>query len=168
MKILKRFYPDGYVSSVYNINFKRLYNHDFRAIIFDIDNTLVPQNAPSNKEIETLLKKLMSMGYKITLLSNNKKSRVEMFNKNIGTFSIHRASEPAKRNYIKALKLMNVNPEKTVVIGDQLFTDIFGAKNVGIKTILVVPMKRKENFIIKIKRFPEKLILNKYRKRKIS
>ena len=140
MGFFKKFYPDEYLDSTYDIDFQNRYEDGFRGVIFDIDNTLVPHGAPSDERSRTLLKGLMEMGYQVMLLSNNKKSRVDMFNEEIGALTIFRADKPAKKGYLRAMEAMGTNRENTLFVGDQLFTDVWGAKNVGIHTILVTPI----------------------------
>ena len=135
-----------------------LYDEGIRGLIFDIDNTLVPHDAPCNDKSDALVRKLMDMGFKVFLLSNNKEARVELFTANIPMDSIHLADKPKKDNYFKALDMMGLDKSQVVAIGDQLFTDCLGAKNAGIKFILVGILDKKEPPRIKLKRILEKPI----------
>ena len=162
MGLFKKFYPDEYPDSTYEIDFEKKYEDGFRGVIFDIDNTLVPHGAPSDERSRTLLKGLMELGYKVMLLSNNKKARVDMFNEEIGALTIFRANKPSKRGYLRAMEEMGTTKDNTLFVGDQLFTDVLGAKNVGIHTILVKPIDKKEEIQIVIKRIFEKPILAEY------
>ena len=100
----------------------------------------------------------MDMGFKVFLLSNNKEARVELFTANIPMDSIHLADKPKKDNYLKAFDMMGLDKSQVVAIGDQLFTDCLGAKNAGIKFILVGILDKKEPPRIKLKRILEKPI----------
>lgn len=159
------FYPDEYYDSAYHIPYEELYKQGFRGIIYDIDNTLVPHGAAADQRSILLVQRLHQIGYDVTLLSNNKKERVEMFNKEIRAKIIWKASKPLKKNYLKAMELMNSSNKDTLFIGDQLFTDVLGAKNVGMHAILVKPMNPKEEIQIVLKRFLEKPILYFYLKK---
>ena len=75
MSLFGWMYPDEYLDSTYEIDFKQLYEDGFRGVIFDIDNTLVEQGAPSDERSRALLASLKDMGYKVMLLSNNRKTR---------------------------------------------------------------------------------------------
>lgn len=164
MKLFKRFYPDMRLNSVYEVDFDRLYKKGIRGLIFDIDNTLVPHGADADERIEKLFGELKKMGFKTFLLSNNKLERVKRFNANIRSLYIYKAGKPNVVNYIKAMRMMGTGKENTVFIGDQLFTDIWGAKKAGISTILLNPIDKKEEIQIVLKRYLEKIVLNAYEK----
>ena len=164
MKLFKRFYPDMRLNSVYEVDFDRLYKKGIRGLIFDIDNTLVPHGADADERIEKLFGDLKKMGFKTFLLSNNKLERVKRFNTNIRSLYIYKAGKPNAVNYIKAMRMMGTGKENTVFIGDQLFTDIWGAKKAGISTILLNPIDKKEEIQIVLKRYLEKIVLNTYEK----
>ncbi|WP_346698030.1 YqeG family HAD IIIA-type phosphatase [Catenibacillus scindens] len=162
--MLERFYPDCICPSTYDINFEELYEKGVRGLIFDIDNTLVPHGAPADKRAKALFKRLSDLGFACCLLSNNGRHRVEMFNKDIHVHYIYKAGKPSVANYKKAMELMGTRPETTVFIGDQLFTDIYGAKRAGIPNILVRPIHPKEEIQIVLKRYLEKIVLHFYGK----
>ena len=168
MKLFKRFYPDMRLNSVYEVDFDRLYKKGIRGLIFDIDNTLVPHGADADERIEKLFGELKKMGFKTFLLSNNKLERVKRFNANIRSLYIYKAGKPNAVNYIKAMRIMGTGKENTVFIGDQLFTDIWGAKKAGISTILLNPIDKKEEIQIVLKRYLEKIVLNTYEKERKS
>ena len=170
--MLKRFYPYAYVDSVFAINYQKLYNQGYRGIIFDIDNTLVPHGAPSDQKSEKLFENLKQIGFQCCLLSNNQYQRVSSFNEKIQVHFIENAHKPSRKNYLKAMELMGTSLENTLFVGDQLFTDVYGAKRVGIHNILVKPIHPKEEIQIVLKRKLEKIVLFFYakeqRKRKKS
>lgn len=157
--IFERFYPDRVSRSVYDISFEELYGQGIRGLIFDIDNTLVPHGAPADERAVRLFKRLRGIGFDCCLLSNNKKERVESFNRPIGVHYIENAHKPSVKNYKKAMELMGTKKADTLFIGDQLFTDIYGAKRSGLANILVRPLNPKEEIQIVLKRYLEKLIL---------
>ena len=168
MKLFRKFYPDVRKDSVYEVDFNRLYKKGIRGLIFDIDNTLVPHGADADERIEKLFGELKKMGFKTFLLSNNKLERVKRFNANIRSLYIYRAGKPNTANYIKAMRMMGTKKETTVFIGDQLFTDIWGAKKAGITSILLNPIDKKEEIQIVLKRYLEKIVLNAYEKERKS
>lgn len=162
--MLERFYPDEYYESAYIIDFEQYYKDGYRGIIFDIDNTLVPHGAPADERSIALFKRLKDIGYDTVLLSNNKEARVAMFNKPIGTKTIWKAQKPLPDNYKKAMEIMHTDTSNTLFVGDQLFTDVLGAKNAGIRAILVKPMNPKEEIQIVLKRKLEAIVLRSYLK----
>ena len=89
-----------------------------------------------------------------------------MFNQDIQVNFIEDAHKPSRKNYIRAMQILGTDTKNTVFIGDQLFTDIYGAKRAGIHTILVKPIHPKEEIQIVLKRYLEKIVLHFYRKKK--
>ena len=132
------FFPDTYVASTYVIDFEQLYEEGYRGLIFDIDNTLVPHGAPADKRATALFDRLKSIGFRCCLISNNQEPRVKMFNQDIGVDYVYNAHKPSTKNYVKAMEIMGTDKENSLFIGDQLFTDVWGAKRAGIRNILVV------------------------------
>jgi HAD superfamily phosphatase (TIGR01668 family) len=97
-------------------------------------------------------------------LSNNQIERVSSFNREVGQIFIEDAHKPSTRNYIKAMELLGTDTKNTIFIGDQLFTDVYGAKRAGIRNILVKPIHPKEEIQIVLKRYLEKIVLYFYQK----
>ena len=157
--MLQCFYPSCRVESAYEIDYEGLYELGVRGLIFDIDNTLVPHGAPADERAEKLFERLKAIGFQACFLSNNQEERVAGFNKNIQAHYIYNAHKPSVKNYKKAMELMHTGTESTVFIGDQLFTDVYGANRAGIRTILVNPIHPKEEIQIVLKRYLEKIVL---------
>lgn len=160
---LSLFYPNAYVESIYSIDYSKLYNLGFRGIIFDIDNTLVPHGKDSNKNVDQFFNMLHDIGFKTLLLSNNSISRIERFNANIGTQYIADANKPNRNGFIKAVEMLNLNNQNTIVIGDQIFTDIMGANKAGLQNILVKYIGYYNNEWKGFRRIAENLILQAYK-----
>ncbi|MGN1147737.1 MAG: YqeG family HAD IIIA-type phosphatase [Lachnospiraceae bacterium] len=164
--MLERFYPHHEAASAYDIDYARLYREGFRGIIFDIDNTLVPHGAPADARAAALFESLKKIGFRIMLLSNNKEPRVKMFNDVVKVSYIYKAGKPGIAGYKKAMEKMGTRPDNTMFVGDQLFTDVWGAKKAGIETWLVKPIHPKEEIQIVLKRRLEKIVLFFYHRRK--
>ena len=164
--MFKKLYPYEYVESIFCINYQKLLNKGYNSIIYDIDNTLVPHGKGSTYEVEQLFKYLHKIGFKTLLLSNNCDERIKEFNKNINTLYICDAEKPKKHNYLKAINMLNTDKKSTIYIGDQVFTDIFGANRSGIDNILVKYIGFLTETKIGIKRNLEKVILKLYRRNK--
>ncbi len=157
-------FPDRYVASTYVIDFEQLYEEGYRGLIFDIDNTLVPHGAPADKRATALFDRLKSIGFRCCLISNNQEPRVKMFNQDIGVDYVYNAHKPSTKNYVKAMEIMGTDKENSLFIGDQLFTDVWGAKRAGIRNILVKPIHPKEEIQIVLKRYLERVVLHFYKK----
>jgi hypothetical protein len=163
--MFEQFFPDEYLDSTYEIPFEKLYEEGYRGVIFDIDNTLVPHGAPSDERAHQLFVRLKEIGFSTCLISNNKEPRVKKFNETIQTKYIFDAHKPSVQNYVKGMEMMGTNPENTLFVGDQLFTDIWGAKRAGIRNILVKQIHPKEEIQIVLKRYLERIVLYFYQKK---
>jgi hypothetical protein len=163
--MLEIFYPNEYVDSTYGIDFEKMYESGYRGIIFDIDNTLVPHGFPADDRAINLFKRLKSIGYKTTMLSNNKEPRVKMFCDVVESPYIYKAAKPKPDNYKKAMADMNTDIGNTLFIGDQIFTDVWGANLAGIYSILVKPINPKEEIQIVLKRYLERIVLFFYKRK---
>lgn len=157
--MLQTFYPSTECNSTYDIDFQRMYDLGYRGIIFDIDNTLVPHGAPADEKAVALFEKLREIGFQTLLLSNNKEPRVKSFCEQVGSDYIFKAGKPKKAGYEKATERMGTTKETTFFVGDQLFTDVWGAKRTGLYSVLVKPIHPKEEIQIVLKRYLERIVL---------
>lgn len=160
--MLKIFYPYEYLEDVFTIDYQALRDKGFKGLIFDIDNTLVPHGADSTEQVDELFATLHSMRFSTLLLSNNNRQRIERFNVNINSLYIEEAGKPHPASYLKAVEMMGLSANEVVVIGDQLFTDIFGANRAHLASILVkyIGFYKKEKK--GIRRNLEKVVLKLY------
>ena len=118
--------------------------------------------APADERAKKLFERLKELGFACCLLSNNQEPRVKMFNEDVQVNYIFNAHKPSTVNYEKAMELMGTDKNNTFFVGDQLFTDVWGAKNTGIYNILVKPIDKKEEIQIVLKRYLEKIVLSSY------
>lgn len=163
----ERFVPDLRFDSVFDVPYGDLYESGYRGLIFDIDNTLVPHNAPATREIIAFFNSLKMLGFRCSIVSNNSSQRVFPFAIAVGVPYACNAWKPLKSGYRLMMRSMRTNEKNTVLIGDQLFTDILGANRVGIKSILVSAIEPgRETLFIKLKRRFEVFLLKRYEKRK--
>lgn len=162
--MLKRFYPAEYLDSAYEIDFDKLYENGVRGVLFDIDNTLVPHGLPADERAKRLFTHLRELGIGTCLISNNQLERVKSFADSVGAAYIENAHKPSVKGYQNAMERIGCTRHNTVFVGDQLFTDIYGANRAGIPTILVKPIHPKEEIQIVLKRYLERVILFFYQR----
>lgn len=163
--MIQSFYPAKRERSVFTIDYESYYRDGIRGIIFDVDNTLVPPEAPASDEVVQLFRRLHEMGFRTSIISNNDKERVESFANAIGAEAVYDAAKPLSKAYIGAMSAMNTTAETTLFIGDQLLTDIFGANCLHLMNILVDPIDpESESRFIHMKRAVEKQIFRHYQK----
>ncbi|NLM43583.1 MAG: YqeG family HAD IIIA-type phosphatase [Clostridiales bacterium] len=154
--------PDSYYESVFFIDRNKLKEIGIKGIIIDIDNTLIPwEEKEADTKVFSFINGLIEDGFKICIISNNTKKRVDKFNEVFGLPAIHKAGKPKKSPYIKAMELIKTNRRNTAVIGDQIFTDILGGNRLGLFTILVKPISTKEFIWTRIVRKLERILLKK-------
>ncbi len=159
-----RWFPDEVCHSAYAIDYEALYAQGVRGVIYDIDNTLVPHGAPADEKAIALFAHLREIGLSACLISNNGEARVKPFAEAVGARYLHKAGKPSGRGYRAACEMMNITPEQAVFVGDQVFTDIWGARRAGIRSILTAPINPKEEIQIILKRIPEKWVMAAYRR----
>lgn len=156
------FMPAARAKTVFDIPYQRLYQIGFKGLIFDIDQTLVMHGAPATEQVIELFQKLKDLGFHLFLLSNNDEERISKFNQHLAVPYIPISEKPNPKNFIKALEIMNLESFETVMIGDQLFTDVLGASRANIPTILVDFLYDPKEGGIGKKRWVEKLLLSTY------
>ena len=130
-----------------------------RAVIFDIDNTLVPHGAPADEQSLAYFRLLHAAGIETAFVSNNHEARVKPFAEAVSSLYLCDAGKPSRRGYRAVMERLGVRPEETASVGDQIFTDVWGANRSGVFSILVMPVGREEPFTVKLKRLPEKIVL---------
>ena len=144
-----------------------LKKNNINGVILDIDNTLEPyEHALPGEHVKSWLKELGEAGIKAAFVSNNNEERVSTFNAELGLVAFSKAKKPFKKNVLRAMELIGATKETTMLMGDQVFTDVWAAKNAGIRSALVPPINDKKDVFTKFKRLLEKPILKKYEKRK--
>lgn len=156
MMMVKELYPDEVTASVYELDWDML-SGKYEGVVFDIDNTLVAHGAPADTKSIRLFQRLHALGMRTMLVSNNGEARVSPFAASLETDYVYKAGKPKTAGYKKALEKLGIRPERVLFIGDQIFTDIWGANRAGMDTILTEPVDPSTDEIqIVIKRWFEK------------
>lgn len=160
-----KLYPNAYLKNVKEITIDFLNKNNIKALILDVDNTLIDFNKKMLDGVEEWCKNLKKQGIKLFIVSNsNKKAKVEMVAKKLELQYIHFATKPFKRGFRKAAKMLQEKNENIAVVGDQIFTDVIGANRCKMFSILVEPIEKKDLLVTKIKRPLENYIIKKYQK----
>lgn len=134
----------GYLAdNIYEISGKALARRGIRLLLADLDNTLVPYGVPlPGDKLRAWRDELAA--YKVTLfiLSNNRhEGRPRIFAQALDVPYIGHAGKPKTASFRKAMEQMQVVPEQTAIVGDQVFTDVLGGNRAGVATILVKPIR---------------------------
>lgn len=164
-KIMKNIYPNAYFDNVQDIKIGFLLKNKIKAMILDVDNTLIDYNKNLSEEIINWSHELQGQGIKMYILSNtNKKEKVDMVAKKLEIPYEYFAKKPSVKGFIKIKNKLNMKPENIAVVGDQIFTDVIGGNRSKMFTILVDPVDKKDFWYTAWKRPLENIIKKKLNK----
>ena len=155
--------PDYIFATYREVTPEFLKSIGIKALLIDIDNTLAPYEMPEpDDNIRAWFKSLEENGISATLVSNNDRERVEIFNATLGLPAYYKSGKPFAKNLKKAMTAMGTDKSDTAMLGDQLLTDAAAGKHIGLRTIIVPPIKDKNNAFFRSKRAMEVRHIKKY------
>lgn len=159
------FTPDYMFGHYYEITPEFLQSIGVRAVLSDIDNTLAPyEQAEPDERIVEWVRSLEENGIKVSLVSNNHAPRVELFNRTLGLLAYPDSGKPKKKTLLRAMEALGVHDKETALLGDQLLTDAYAGKHIGLPALIVPPIKDKTNLFFRLKRWCERPFIRKYAK----
>lgn len=162
---MSRFKPDIFVKHAWDADADMLTQRGIRFVIIDIDNTLTAHGSPDvPPQARAWIDDLKAHGIHVVLLSNNNQARVEPFAQSLGVPCVWHAVKPMTRHIRRQLERYGYTPQETALIGDQLFTDIFGGNRAGLTTIKVEPYGKGHGASLGLKRKFEDRLIRKYKK----
>ncbi|MDP4132868.1 MAG: YqeG family HAD IIIA-type phosphatase [Bacillota bacterium] len=161
----KKLVPDIRVDSIDDLSGSFFVERGIKAVFLDIDNTLVaPHIKVPDERVQRFIKSLTDYGIIVCYISNNNKKRVSAFNTH-NFYYIHRAGKPFTFAYRAALKKFGVSKNEAAAVGDQFFSDIYGANRAGLLTVMVKPIEiGHEGPFVWLKRKFEKHVLKELEK----
>ena len=158
--------PDYYVNTYRDVTVDFLAREGIRYLILDIDNTLAPYEQPEPDErIRGWIDGLRAAGISVALLSNNDRERVERFNRTLGLPAYWKSGKPFAKTLIRAMEEMGSDRTNTVVLGDQLLTDALAGKHIGLRVLIVPPIRDKRTLFFRFKRWCEKPFIRRFKKK---
>ncbi len=158
--------PDYYFETFDKANAGFLLSKGIKGIVLDIDNTLEPYEHPkAGDHVIKWIKSLENVGIKTSIVSNNNEERVRKFNEDFNMPAYSRGGKPFKKNVLRAISDMGIEKESAILMGDQVFTDVWAAHNAGIPAILVPPINDKKDLLTRFKRLLERPILKAFTRR---
>lgn len=162
-KFLRRFYPTYIYEKVEDIPYELIKREKIELIMLDMDNTLIDNNKKYNRELKEWIKKMKESKVKLCILSNSPfGEKVKQIAGELNMQYEFNATKPLLKGFKKVIEQNDIKKENILMIGDQIFTDIWGGNRFGVKTVLVTPINKSESILSKVKRPLEKLILKKY------
>lgn len=154
--------PDFMVEAVYQLDAASLKMLGIRAVMVDLDNTLIAWNNPDGTpELLNWLDEMRANDVKVIVVSNNKRERVARAVEKFGVDYIWRAMKPFALGINKALLRFDEKPGEVVMVGDQLMTDIRAAHRAGIRSILVKPLVKSDAWNTQFNRWRERRVWKK-------
>lgn len=158
--------PDMYQKSIYSIDYKKLLSRGIKCLLFDLDNTIVPvKEKEPNEKIKELFDELKAMGFKLIIFSNSPKSRLKPFKEELKVDCSASSHKPKAKKFLQVLDIYGYGVSEVAIIGDEILTDVLGGNKIGITTILVNPIGKKDLRAAKFRRIYEKHIMKKLRNR---
>lgn len=156
------FKPSFYLKSVLSIDEEFLKRNGVTALVLDMDNTLSMHKNPAAEDgIPEWLDKMRTLGIKMRVVSNNTKGRVAPLAEKLGLSFTANGAKPLTFGITKAMKAMNAEKSETLVVGDQIFTDIIAGNLKGVRTVLVEPFHLENTWTFKLKRRLESLVFKR-------
>lgn len=157
------FFPRLFVNDLWEIDLEKLKGLGIRGLIVDLDNTLVAWNAYDLEErVFQWVERAKSQGFAICIVSNALEKRVAYFSRLLAIPGISKAQKPRRGAFRAALQELGLSRSEVAVIGDQVFTDVFGGNRLGLYTILVRPISRREFVTTRLGRVVERWILRRF------
>lgn len=159
-------YPDIYIKNVLEINEDIIKSKEIKALLLDVDNTLMHYNKTTIEGLEEWIKQMKALGIKLCILSNNNnKEKVGKLANILDIPFICFAKKPMKSGFKRAIKMLEIDAKNIGVVGDQIFTDILGANRMHMVSILTKPLEKRDFLVTKIKRPFENAVIKGYLKR---
>lgn len=155
-----KYKPTKMCNNIESVDLEELKSQNIEGIFLDVDNTLFDTSCVITDAVDNWIKKAISMGFKLCILSNTHSSKkVQNLRQRYDILGIYMAAKPRQKGFKIAQTLVGLKKDKLCIIGDQLFTDVLGGNKFGIMTILVKPISKKEGIFTKIKRPFENRVL---------
>ncbi|MGI5859098.1 MAG: YqeG family HAD IIIA-type phosphatase [Tepidanaerobacteraceae bacterium] len=166
--MLKLFCPDLYIENIYKLDLHYIKKKNIKGILIDIDNTILPWNSSYIEDrLVKWVNNCLEQGFSLCIISNNKYHRIQYCAESLGIPAVSGSLKPFKKAFKKGLDILGTRPEQTAILGDQIFTDILGAKRMGLFAILVQPISSRELFWTRIMRGLERQLLKIMKNKKL-
>lgn len=159
---VETFWPDARATTLGAVSIEGLWARGWRGIILDLDNTSCAYGqAELAAGVGEWVAAARARGFRLVVVSNNFSSRVAAVAALLGVGSVPNALKPLPFGFLRALRLLGTARAETVVIGDQLFTDVLGAKLLGLHAVLTEPLVARDFPLTRVLRFLERLVFRR-------
>ena len=155
--------PDIKLHGITDITVELLNRYNIKALLLDVDNTMSTHHGTVLTDgLVEWIAQMQENGIKLMVLSNSKRFRIEPFAARIGLPFISLGCKPLPFGYLRGVKALGEKRKNVAIVGDQIFTDVLGGNVVGVKTILLTPIKLEDGWSFKVRRKLEKKLYKKY------
>ncbi len=155
--------PDFKLRGITDITVELLNKHNIKALLLDVDNTMSTHHGTVLTDgLMEWIAAMQESGIKLMVLSNSKRFRIEPFAARIGLPFISLGCKPLPTGYLRGVRALGEKRKNVAIVGDQIFTDVLGGNAVGVKTILLTPIKVEDGWSFKVRRKLEKKLYKKY------
>ena len=156
--------PNIKLHGITDITVELLKQHAIKALLLDVDNTMSTHHGTVLTDgLMEWIAKMSDSGIKLMVLSNSKRFRIEPFAARIGLPFISLGCKPLPTGYLRGVKALGEKRKNVAIVGDQIFTDILGGNIVGVKSILLTPIKLEDGWSFKVRRKLEKKLYKRYK-----
>ena len=163
--MFKKFIPYAHAQSIYEIPVDFYQKQGVNVLLIDLDNTLDSYRLliPTERAV-SLIASLKEIGLKVIIVSNNRGKRVRSYANALNCVCINSARKPFSGKIRKFLKENDYKPEETMLVGDQLMTDVLAAKGAHIRVILTEKVVKEDQFTTHFNRLLDRPIRKHLRK----
>jgi HAD superfamily phosphatase (TIGR01668 family) len=147
------------VDDVGEVPFDEIAAAGMRAVLFDLENTIIPPGGPFDEFGRGVIARAKAAGLKVGVVSNASAGWVKPALEAEGIFGIAPAGKPAPTAFLDACKALGASPEQTAYVGDQVITDVLGSQRAGLRAVLVKPKYRKEFRSAKFQRLVARIVI---------
>ena len=155
--------PDVKFHGITDITVEALEKFGIKALLLDVDNTMsTHHDTVLTDGLCEWIAAMQQSGIKLMVLSNSKRRRIEPFANRIGLPFISLGCKPLPTGYLRGVKALGEKRKNTAIVGDQIFTDVLGGNIVGVKTVLLTPIKLEDGWSFKLRRKLEKKVYKRY------
>jgi HAD superfamily phosphatase (TIGR01668 family) len=151
------FRPDLTARRITDVSLPALAVRGIRGLIIDLDNTICAYRDPALIDgVREWVAAAKDAGFSLVIVSNNFPERVGAIGAELGIAGVPSALKPLPGAYLRALRLLGTRRRQTAIIGDQLFTDVLGAKVLGMHAVLTEPIIASDFPLTRVLRFMER------------
>lgn len=141
------FTPCAYFNRLYEIDIDALERQGVRTLLLDADNTITTWNNPDiDEQVLDWFARLHRSSLRGCIISNNSAERLQDIADDLGLPFVAKAKKPLPFGFWRAIREMGGARETTMMVGDQLFTDVLGARLAGLSAILLEPISTAREF----------------------